>query len=89
MALSTCIKCGGTTFELRQAEPAGAMYVVVYLQCMSCGGVAGITDYFDIGTVVKQMEAEVKSLQEAVQARDYNVRAIASRRHRTNPGSSA
>lgn len=49
MALSsTCIKCGGTSFELKvQDKIKGARFKYSFIQCASCGGVVGVTEFFN------------------------------------------
>lgn len=54
MALtSTCVKCGGTSFEAKLIEPGGYKFKVTFIQCSSCGGVVGVLDYYNIGQVLK------------------------------------
>lgn len=50
MAKSTCIKCGGTTFEMVEVKPYKSNFIVMFIQCSRCGGVVGVTDYYQIGT---------------------------------------
>lgn len=50
MAKSTCAKCDGTTFEMVEATPRGSNFSVMFIQCSRCGGVVGVTDYYQIGT---------------------------------------
>ncbi len=50
MAMSTCIKCGGHSFEMVEATPMKSNFIVMFIQCSKCGGVVGITDYYQIGT---------------------------------------
>src|SRR5438309_6972481 len=33
MAISTCVKCDGHFFELKQAEPKGSSFKVYFVQC--------------------------------------------------------
>ncbi len=49
MAMSTCVKCGGTRFELVEHSPAMSKFKVNFIQCASCGGVVGVTDYWNTG----------------------------------------
>jgi len=47
MAISKCIKCDGTKFELKSGSvfnPFNRMSIKVYfVQCASCGGVVSVT----------------------------------------------
>lgn len=57
MARSTCIKCGNHQFELVECEPARANYKYNFIQCASCGGVAGVVEaYYNTVLLHKIME---------------------------------
>jgi hypothetical protein len=43
MAISTCVKCGGHTFELADTDLAGASNFRV-VQCSNCGVPVGVID---------------------------------------------
>ncbi|MDT5121819.1 MAG: hypothetical protein QOC96_1301 [Acidobacteriota bacterium] len=55
MAYSTCPKCNSHSFEMKEAEPANAMYKVNFVQCSSCGAVVGVMDYFNIGVLLRKL----------------------------------
>jgi hypothetical protein len=44
MAVSTCAKCGGHTFERGLVTPLGEGRSVPVLQCNGCGTVVGMLD---------------------------------------------
>lgn len=44
MAVSTCAKCGGHTFERGLITPLGEQRTVPVLQCAGCGTVIGTLD---------------------------------------------
>ena len=44
MAVSTCAKCGGHTFERGLVTPLGEQRTVPVLQCAGCGSVIGTLD---------------------------------------------
>ena len=52
MAVSTCMKCGSTRFELIEKNPAGAERPLAFIQCNQCGGVVGVLDTIDIGELI-------------------------------------
>jgi hypothetical protein len=52
MALSTCVKCGGTFFEVVQVEPQGSAFKMLFVQCSACGGVVGVQEFFNVGDLV-------------------------------------
>jgi hypothetical protein len=55
MAMSTCVKCGGSFFELAEAEPHGSEIKVYFVQCSSCGGVVGIMDYYNTALTIDKL----------------------------------
>jgi hypothetical protein len=79
MALPTCVKCGQHRFELQEAEPAQSNYKFFYLQCASCGGVAGVTDFYNVGHLVKKQEKELASLRSEVADVRHALQVIANR----------
>jgi hypothetical protein len=44
MAVSTCLKCAGHSFEVVPFTPLGASNKLVMVQCSSCGTPIGILD---------------------------------------------
>ena len=56
MALtSTCVKCGSTIFETKEATPRGSNFKLIFVQCVSCGGVVGVTEFFNIGALIQTL----------------------------------
>lgn len=55
MAASTCGKCGGHRFELKEVEPTASNYKYMFVQCSSCGVVVGVLDYFNTGHLLKKI----------------------------------
>jgi predicted nucleic-acid-binding Zn-ribbon protein len=49
MAAATCIKCGSHHFETNVQEPTGANFKLIFIQCAVCGGVVGVTEYWNVG----------------------------------------
>lgn len=52
MALSTCIKCGNHFFETVEQEPNGSNFKYNFIQCAKCGGVVGVVDYWNVGSLL-------------------------------------
>ena len=44
MAVSTCIKCAGHSFELALFTPLGESRKLTLVQCSQCGALAGVMD---------------------------------------------
>jgi hypothetical protein len=55
MAVSTCIKCGGSVFETKEMQPQNSNFKLNFIQCASCGGVVGVTDYYNIGGMLETL----------------------------------
>jgi hypothetical protein len=49
MAVSTCIKCGGHFFENKVVTPKDSNFNLTFVQCVTCGGVVGVIDCYNIG----------------------------------------
>ncbi|MDD5394963.1 MAG: hypothetical protein PHE17_18245, partial [Thiothrix sp.] len=62
MAWSTCPKCGGHMFEIKENEPSGSAYKVMVFQCTGCGHPFGIMDYFNIGTLLQNQKKDISDL---------------------------
>ena len=54
MAVSTCVKCGNTSFELKETVLTGSPWKLYFVQCSQCGGVVGVLDDQNIGGVLRQ-----------------------------------
>jgi predicted nucleic-acid-binding Zn-ribbon protein len=53
--LSTCVKCGSTNFETKEASPSGSNYKFMFVQCARCGGVVGVTDFFNTAALLRKL----------------------------------
>ena len=56
MASSTCVKCGGNSFENKEVEPKGSNYKLTFIQCSNCGGVIGAMDYLNLGSMLQEIK---------------------------------
>ena len=69
MAISTCIKCSGHSFELSLLTPLGESRKLIMVQCSACGTPVGVMD----PTTGPQIEA----LKNQVAAIDMRLSRIA------------
>jgi len=76
MAMSTCPKCEGQRFEIKTAEPAYSKYKLNFLQCMACGAVVGVLEFYNAGQLLKEQEKEIAKLQRAVGTVQNSVHTI-------------
>lgn len=77
MALSRCMKCGNGFFEVVEKEPSGSNFIVMFVQCSSCGNPIGVMDYFNIGSIVNKLEQRLEILETQCANIDHNIRIIA------------
>ncbi len=54
MAVSTCMKCGGSEFEVVTTEGVrNAVFKVRLVQCAFCGGVIGVQELEDNNVLIE------------------------------------
>jgi hypothetical protein len=53
--MPTCVKCGKHVFQLNEHTPMGSKFKLMFVQCSGCGGVIGVTDYYNIGAMTKSL----------------------------------
>jgi len=66
MASSTCPKCGNHLFEIKEAEPYNSAFILMFVQCSSCGAVVGAVDYHNIGAMLEKQNEAIKRIARAV-----------------------
>ena len=69
MAVSTCTKCAGHSFELAPFTPLGASHKLVMVQCSGCGAPIGILD--------PTATAQINALKNQIAAIDERLNRIA------------
>lgn len=75
MAISSCPKCTGHSFEIVEQTPNKANFIHLFIQCAACGTVVGTTTFFDAG----QLSSQNQQILEKLEARIANVEALLSR----------
>lgn len=63
MAIPTCAKCGGHSYEVRIVEPVGSNFKQNLLQCTACGTPVGVLDFYNLGNLLKDQEKEISGLK--------------------------
>lgn len=66
MALSSCPKCDSHSFEMKVVEPRDSNYKLNFVQCASCGAVAGVLDYFNVGARLAKQDEALKKIARAL-----------------------
>ena len=59
MAISTCVKCGGQSFEMMVQKPEESEYKLIFVQCSNCGGVIGVMDFMNIGSQLDEIKRKL------------------------------
>jgi len=70
MAISTCGKCGGHSFELALFTPVGESRKLTLVQCSACGAA--------VGTLDPATGPQIEALKREVTAIDQKLARIAS-----------
>jgi len=56
MATSCCGKCGGTSFEVKEAPRIkGTEHKFMLIQCPSCGAVLNVVDFDHLPTLLRRI----------------------------------
>ena len=48
------------TFEVKEASPFQSAFKLYFVQCASCGGVVGVTEYYNISAVLEKLGKHLK-----------------------------
>ena len=81
LGVTKCPKCEKGSFTLREFEPSGGRFKMNFIQCSSCHTPVGVTEYFEIGTAMKEQNAtQQKQAQQLddVQRRVQNIEHLVS-----------
>jgi len=63
MAVTTCIKCGGHSFEVALFTPVGDSKKLTFVQCSSCGTPVGVMDPGS-GPQIEALKNQVAAIDE-------------------------
>jgi hypothetical protein len=63
MAVSTCIKCSGHSFELVRFAPVGESHKLAMVQCADCGTPIGVLDPAT-GPQIEALKHEVAAIDD-------------------------
>ena len=65
MAVSTCIKCGGHSFELALFTPLGESHKLTMVQCANCGTPVGVLDLAS-RTAIEALQDKTAAIDEGL-----------------------
>jgi hypothetical protein len=63
MAVSTCQKCAGHSFELALFTPLGTSHKLTMVQCSGCGAPVGVLD-LTTGPRIDAMKSQIAAIDE-------------------------
>jgi len=66
MAYTTCVKCGNSSFELKETTIRGAAYRLYFVQCSSCGGAVGVQEFNNVGAMIQTQNEALKRIAAAL-----------------------
>jgi hypothetical protein len=61
-----CGKCEGASFKLQEIEMQGAAYKMMAAQCTSCQTPFALTDFYNVGQLMKNQEKAIAALGQKV-----------------------
>jgi hypothetical protein len=76
MALPKCPHCGTGFFGTHEISPTGANYKQIMITCNGCGAPAGVTGYFDTGSILKKQERAIAELHAKVAGLESSLHQI-------------
>ncbi|MFH1244620.1 MAG: hypothetical protein V1487_03600 [bacterium] len=74
--MTTCPKCGGYSYKVEEVEPNGSRFKLYFIQCSSCNTPVGVTEYFNGGAMLQQIEDKLANLSSNIEQMDYKVTQI-------------
>jgi hypothetical protein len=66
MAVSKCVACGGTFFELQETRVNRSAFRLNFIQCSSCGGVIGVQEFHNIGALIEDQNKVIAAIAKQV-----------------------
>jgi hypothetical protein len=75
--LTKCVKCEGAAFRLQEITLHGAAYKMMAAQCSSCQTPFALTEYFNVGHLLKNQEKAIADLEKKISHIQSDVSQIA------------
>jgi hypothetical protein len=63
MAVSTCVKCAGHSFELAMFTPMGESHKLTVVQCSGCGTPIGVLDPAS-GPLLEALKSQIAAIDD-------------------------
>lgn len=71
-----CGHCNGTMTGVATIEPNGANYKQMATVCLSCNAILGVSEYYNIGTLLKKAEKERAELTRHIASLEQQVHQL-------------
>jgi predicted nucleic-acid-binding Zn-ribbon protein len=71
-----CGKCENSSFKVQEISPAGARYKMFTVQCSSCQTAIGVTDFFNLGSLLQDQEKKLKEMDGRLAGIEHSVHQI-------------
>ncbi len=78
-----CGHCNGMMTGVKAIEPNGANYKQMATICLSCNAILGVSEYYNIGTLLKKAEKDREEMKRHIASLEqqvYQLSHILSRR---------
>jgi hypothetical protein len=61
-----CGKCEGAAFKIQEISPQGSAYKFYAIQCTGCQTPIGVTDFYNLGQLLKNQEKAIAALEQKI-----------------------
>ncbi len=76
MDLPRCPKCGNQSFEMVSGEPGNWRFKIMFVQCASCKTVVGTMDYFNLSTLIHELNERISNIETNLEEIEYEIGKI-------------
>lgn len=73
MALPRCPKCENQSFEMVGGEPGNWRFKIMFVQCTSCKTVVGTMDYFNLSTLIHELNERISHIETSLEEIEYEI----------------
>ncbi|MDO9536433.1 MAG: hypothetical protein Q7J85_14160 [Bacillota bacterium] len=71
--MACCPKCDNHSFEMVEAEPKNCRFKVMFVQCSSCGAVVGVMDFFNLSTLIHELNDKTETIDNKLEDIEYEI----------------
>jgi hypothetical protein len=74
--ISTCAKCGGSSFKVVLQEPSGSNYKLNFVQCSSCNAPVGVLEYYNTSSQLEKQKKQIENLGSQLSNIEHTLRQV-------------